>query len=100
LKPVIAGSSLVFSIILYFLVNLKRTAGQFFIFWLFLWQVSMTTYALFRCLAAITPSLDVATRFSGLLIQGIVVYAGYTLAFPNMRYYFRWLPWINPAYYG
>ncbi|KAJ9114521.1 hypothetical protein QFC20_001394 [Naganishia adeliensis] len=98
--PVIAGPSLVFSIILYFLVNLKREPGQFFIFWLFLWLVSMTTYALFRCLAAITPSLDVATRFSGLLIQAIVVYAGYTLAFPNMRYYFRWLPWINPAYYG
>lgn len=99
-QPVIAGSSLVFSIILYFLVNLKREPGQFFIFWLFLWIISMTTYALFRCLAAITPSLDVATRFSGLLIQAIVVYAGYTLAFPNMRYYFRWIPWINPAYYG
>ncbi|KAJ9102841.1 hypothetical protein QFC19_004569 [Naganishia cerealis] len=96
--PVIAGSSLVFSVILYFLVNLKRTAGQFFIFWLFLWLVSMTTYALFRCLAAITPSLDVATRFSGLLIQAIVVYAGYTLAFPNMRYYMRWIPWINPTF--
>jgi ABC-type multidrug transport system ATPase subunit/ABC-type multidrug transport system permease subunit len=100
LQPVIAGSSLVFSIILYFLVNLKREPGQFFIFWLFLWLVSMTTYALFRCLAAITPSLNIATRFSGLLIQAIVVYAGYTLAYPNMRYYFRWLPWINPAYYG
>ena len=69
----------VFNLVVYFMSNLARTASQFFIAVLFLWITTMTIYAFFRAIAALCGSLDIATRFTGVSIQILVVYTGYLI---------------------
>lgn len=51
----------------------------------------MAITAFFRALAAITPSLNVATPLSGIGIQTIIVYSGYLIPYTSMAYWLRWL---------
>lgn len=64
-----------FDIVIYFLTNLARTPGQFFINFFVLYLVTMCMFAFFRMLGALTSSLDIATRISGISIQALIVYA-------------------------
>ena len=74
--PIIFVQVSCFDLVVYFLTNLSRTPSQFFINFLVLYITTMTMYAFFRMVGALSSSLDVATRVSGLSIQVLVVYAG------------------------
>ena len=78
--PLVMVQVTIFDIIVYFMSNLSRTAGQFFISWLFLIFITLTMYAFFRCIGAWTSSLDVATRITGVAIQALVTYTGYLVS--------------------
>ncbi|KOS22897.1 Brefeldin A resistance protein [Escovopsis weberi] len=93
--PLVFVQVTIFNIIIYFMSHLSRTASQFFIADLILWLVTMVTYSFFRALAAFCPSLDTATRFSGVAIQILVVYTGYLIPVRSMRPWLSWLRWIN-----
>ena len=91
---------IIFDLIVYFMSDLSRTASQFFINVFFLWTVTMTIYAFFRALAAWCGSLDVATRFTGVSIQILVVYTGYLIPAGKQHPWFHWLSYINPIQYA
>lgn len=57
-------------------------------------------YSLFRCVGSWLPSLDVASRITGLIIQSVIVYNGYLIPPTKMKPWLSWLRWINPLYYG
>ncbi|PNY24380.1 Brefeldin A resistance protein [Tolypocladium capitatum] len=88
------------SLIIYFMANLARTPSQFFIATLILWLVTMTTYAFFRTIAALCRTIDVATRFTGISVQILVVYTGYLIPPSSMHPWFSWLRWINWLQYA
>ncbi|KAE8351305.1 ABC-2 type transporter-domain-containing protein [Aspergillus coremiiformis] len=90
----------VFSIILYFLSNLRREPSQFFIFFLFLICTVLTMSGMFRSLAALTRTVGQAMALAGILVLCIVVYTGFTLPQPYMHPWFSWIRWINPLYYS
>ena len=73
--PVVFIQVACFDIVIYFLTNLARTPGQFFINFFVLYLVTMCMFAFFRMLGALTSSLDIATRISGISIQALIVYA-------------------------
>ena len=98
--PLVFIQVFIFDIVVYFMANLSRTASQFFISLLFLWIVTMTTYALFRSIGALVGSLDVATRITGVALQALIVYTGYLIPPMKMHPWFSWLRWINPIQYG
>ncbi|KAG5926073.1 hypothetical protein E4U42_003685, partial [Claviceps africana] len=98
--PMVFVQVFLFNVIIYFMANLSRTASQFFICTLILWLVTMTTYAYFRALSAWCKSLDLATRFTGLSIQILIVYTGYIIPPDSMHPWFGWLRWINWIQYG
>ncbi len=98
--PLVLIQVFIFDIVVYFMANLSRTASQFFISLLFLWIVTMTTYALFRSIGALVGSLDIATRITGVVLQGLIVYTGYLIPPSKMKPWFSWLRWINPFQYG
>jgi len=50
----------------------------------------MSMYAFFRMLGALSASLDVAKKISGISIQALIVYAGYIIPRPSMH---PWLYW-------
>jgi ABC-type multidrug transport system permease subunit len=77
--PLVFIQVVIFNLIIYFMAGLGRTPSQFFISILFLWIVTMTMYAFFRGIAAVSKSLDSATRVTGIAIQALVVYTGYLI---------------------
>src|SRR5579859_7660617 len=97
--PLILLQTAIFSLIVYFLGQLTRTAGQFFIYFLF---VFMSVYAMTQCyrmFAAWLQTFDDALRFAGLAILIMFFYVGYII--PKVRLiadapWFGWLYCISP----
>ncbi|KAI9570995.1 ABC-2 type transporter-domain-containing protein [Boletus coccyginus] len=91
---------LLYCIVLYFLVGLQRTAGQFFIFFLFVLVTALLGKALFRCLAAAFKSEAPAQAFGGILLLAVSLYTGYVIPQPSMIGALRWITYINPVRYS
>ncbi|KAG6297573.1 hypothetical protein E4U09_001297 [Claviceps aff. purpurea] len=98
--PMVFVQVFLFNVVIYFMANLSRTASQFFICTLILWMVTMVTYAFFRTISAWCKTLDLATRFTGISVQILVVYTGYLIPPSSMHPWFSWLRWINWIQYG
>ncbi|KAF8126758.1 ABC-2 type transporter-domain-containing protein [Boletus edulis] len=98
--PITFITLLLYSIVLYFLVGLQRTAGQFFIFFLFVFVTSLLGKALFRSLAAAFKSEAPAQAFAGILILVVSLYTGYIIPQPSMIGALRWITYINPIRYS
>ncbi|KAF5379148.1 hypothetical protein D9615_006042 [Tricholomella constricta] len=98
--PITFATSIVFGIILYFMVGLQRSAGQFFIFYLFLFTMSITMKAWFRAIAAAFKSEASATTVAGISILALSIYTGYSIPKPSMIGAMRWITYINPLRYG
>lgn len=98
--PIAFFTLLIFSIILYFVVGLQQSAGQFFIFLLFVYTMTITMRSWFRALASAFKSPAPAQTVSGLAILVLVLYTGYTIPQPSMIGALRWITYINPLRYG
>ncbi|KAI9673041.1 MAG: hypothetical protein M1817_003205 [Caeruleum heppii] len=98
--PLVAIQVTLFSIFVYFMSNLQRTASQFFIAWLILFVLTLSMYSFFRAIGALSGSLDNATRVTGVAIQALIVYTGYLIPPSKMKPWFKWLIWLNPVQYG
>ncbi|KAJ7476163.1 pleiotropic drug resistance ABC transporter [Mycena latifolia] len=98
--PITFATTLVFAILLYFIVGLQRTASQFFIFYLFLFTMAVTMKAFFRAIAAAFKSPAAAQSVAGLVLLMLVIYTGYTIPKPSMIGALRWITYINPLRYG
>ena len=98
--PLVFIQVLIFDIVVYFMAGLARTASQFFISFIFLFIMTMSMYSFFRALGSLTKSLDIASRFTGISIQVLIVYTGYLIPPSKMHPWFKWLIWINPVQYG
>ncbi|KAH9484099.1 Brefeldin A resistance protein [Psilocybe cubensis] len=98
--PISLVTSVVFSIILYFMVGLQRTASQFFIFLLFLFTMTIAMKGWFRGIAAAFPSEAAAQSFAGISVLALSIYTGYTIPKPTMIGALRWITYINPLKYG
>ncbi|GIK06980.1 hypothetical protein Aspvir_002633 [Aspergillus viridinutans] len=98
--PLVFIQVTLFELIVYFMANLSRTPSQFFIQFLFIFSLTMTMYSFFRALGAVSASLDVATRLTGVAIQALIVYTGYLIPPWKMHPWLKWLIWINPVQYA
>ncbi|KAF9479336.1 pleiotropic drug resistance ABC transporter [Pholiota conissans] len=98
--PITFLTTTVFSIILYFMVGLQKSASQFFIFFLFLFVMSLTMKGWFRAIAAAFPSEAAAQSFAGIATLALSIYTGYSIPKPTMIGALRWITYINPLKYG
>lgn len=98
--PIKFARCAVFSIILYFMANLRREPSQFFIYFLFLFTTIVTMSGVFRSLASMTKTIGQAMALAGVMIICMVVYAGFTLPQPYMHPWFSWIRWLNPIFYS
>ncbi|KAI0767296.1 pleiotropic drug resistance ABC transporter [Fomes fomentarius] len=98
--PITLITQIVFGILVYFLVGLQQSAGQFFVFLLFAFAMTVTMKAWFRALAAAFKSPAPATAVAGLSTLILVLYTGYSLPQPYMIGALKWITWINPLRYG
>ncbi|KAF8156049.1 pleiotropic drug resistance ABC transporter [Crassisporium funariophilum] len=98
--PITFVTSIVFGVILYFMVGLQNTASQFFTFFLFLFVMSITMKAWFRGIAAAFASEATAQSFGGISVLALAIYTGFTIPKPSMIGALRWITYINPLKYG
>jgi ABC-type multidrug transport system ATPase subunit/ABC-type multidrug transport system permease subunit len=56
--------------------------------------------AFFRMWAAVSPTFDAASGFSGILLLALILYSGYMIPYQSMHPWFIWIFWINPLAYA
>lgn len=98
--PVSILVNFAFIIVLYFLSNLSREAGKFFIFFLFTILLSNTINSLFKTVAALNKTIAGANMVSGIFLLALLMYASYMIQRPSMHPWFKWISYINPLLYG
>lgn len=92
--PLIFLQTTVFSLIVYFLGQLSRTAGQFFIYFLFVYLSVYAMTQLYRMFAAWLRTFNDALRFSGLAILIMFFYTGYIVSKIALIDHSPWFGWL------
>ncbi|KAH3677574.1 hypothetical protein WICPIJ_008954, partial [Wickerhamomyces pijperi] len=93
-------SILFFYIPYYFLSNLNRQAGKFFLNLLFLIVSTQAIGSLFEMIASVSASFPGANAVAGVCVLILVVYNGYMVQLREMHPWFKWLSYINPVRYA
>ncbi|CCF57077.1 hypothetical protein KAFR_0C00820 [Kazachstania africana CBS 2517] len=89
-----------FLIILYFLSGLRRSAGAFFIVYLFLTLCSEAITGLFEMVAAACDTMAQANSIAGILMMSISMYSTYMIQLPSMHPWFKWISYVLPIRYA
>lgn len=90
-----ASQILVFSVIVYFMANLYRSAGAFFTFYLMILSGNIAMTLFFRILGCISPDFDYAIKFAVIIITFFVTTSGYLIQYQSEKVWLRWIYWIN-----
>lgn len=101
--PVLAVQAILFTVILYFMSNLDADPGKFFITLLFVYISTICITALYRMFAALSPTIDDAVRFSGIALNLLIIFVGYTIPKRTLTsdvIWFGWLFYVNPVAYS
>jgi len=110
--PITLITLTIYSIVLYFVVGLQESAGQFLcetfihpwfaptdpfrsVFYLFIITVSLVMKAYFRTIASIFSQPAPAQAVAGITLLVLVLYTGYQIPVPQMIGALRWLIYIN-----
>ncbi|KAJ9255969.1 putative ABC transporter [Paecilomyces variotii] len=89
-----------FNLTLYFLTDLRREPGAFFIFYLFSIVTTFAMSMIFRTIAASSRTLAQALAPAAILILGLVIYTGFTIPTRNMLGWSRWMNYLDPISYA
>ncbi|KAG9089211.1 hypothetical protein FS749_001533 [Ceratobasidium sp. UAMH 11750] len=98
--PLTSIRILLFSIIIYFMCGLERSAGGFFTFYLFTYLTFLVMTAFFRLIGIVCKGYDTAARLAAVIITLMVLYAGYMIPVYSMKRWLFWIWYMNPLNYG
>lgn len=98
--PVKFVTAVAFNVVLYFLAELRREPGPFFLYFLITYTSTFVMSAVFRTMAAATKTVSQAMTLSGVLVLALVIYTGFAITVPDMHPWFSWIRWINPVFYA
>ena len=93
-------TTIVFDLTIYFMTNLRRTPGHFFVFFLFTFVVTLTMSMFFRSIASLSRTLSQAMAPAAIFILALVIYTGFAIPTRNMHPWFRWLNYLDPVAYA
>ena len=89
-----------FNIPLYFLANLRRSTGAFFIFYMFAFASLLAGSMLFRTIGAVSRTLTASIAPGAAFILMLVIYTGFVLPIPTMQPWLQWLRYMDPIGYA
>ena len=92
-----------FVLVMYFLPGLDVDVSKFWIFFLFVYTMTIVLTALYRMFAAISPTIDDAIRFAGTALNILFIYVGYLIPKQQLlgdKIWFGWIYHVNPLAYG
>lgn len=93
-------TTILFDLTIYFMTNLRRTPGHFFVFLLFTFVCTLTMSMFFRSIAATSRSLSQAMAPAAIFILGLVIYTGFAIPTKQMHPWFRWINYLDPVGYA
>ncbi|KAM0756076.1 hypothetical protein T439DRAFT_341482 [Meredithblackwellia eburnea MCA 4105] len=93
-------TSISFNLTLYFMTNLRREVGPFFVFLLFSFVSTLAMSSIFRSIAACSRTLQQALAPAAVFILGLVIYTGFALPVTSMHGWSRWINYIDPIGYA
>ncbi|GKT60665.1 ABC-2 type transporter [Colletotrichum tofieldiae] len=93
-------NSILTSLIIYFMANLRREPGPFFFFYFISIIMTMTMSMMFRLLGSLTKNIAQALAPSSIAVLVIALYTGFAIKIQYMQNWLGWLRWINPVHYG
>lgn len=88
--------SVVFSLVVYWISGLTRTASNFFIYLLVTWSSSNCLAGLFRMIGYSGSTMVMANSVAMLILLLMVVTNGFSIVRPAIPGYMIWLYWLNP----
>ncbi|EPX71486.1 brefeldin A resistance protein [Schizosaccharomyces octosporus yFS286] len=89
-----------FDIILYFLTGLRVNAGAFFTFFLFTVLITYCMASIFRFIALLSTTAEIAAFIGGLAAIYFIAFCGSVMPIFYIGWWFRWLSYANPIQYG
>ncbi|WBW71213.1 ABC transmembrane transporter Pdr1 [Schizosaccharomyces osmophilus] len=89
-----------FDIIVYFLVGFRVNAGAFFTFFLFTILITYCMASIFRFVALLSQSAEIAAFIGGLAAIYFISFCGSVMPISYIGWWFRWLSYANPIQYG
>jgi ABC-type multidrug transport system ATPase subunit/ABC-type multidrug transport system permease subunit len=89
--PPSTAESILFSLVLYWISGLTRTASNFFIYWLVVWSASNCLAGMFRLIAYFTPSMVVGNATAGIITLLLTI----TNASLQQNYFKKCPPGVN-----
>ncbi|KLJ06286.1 ATPase [Blastomyces silverae] len=92
--------SIAVNLVLYFVANLRRTPGNFFVYLLFSFTTTLTMSNIFRFIASISRTIAQASSPTSLIVLGMIIYTGFTVPVRDMVVWFRWINYLNPIAYA
>ncbi|KAA8495125.1 ABC transporter G family member 14 [Porphyridium purpureum] len=95
-----ALKTIVFSVCSYWLANLNRSAGRFFLFVLICFLAAMTVDSMVRLFSVVFASQISATGAAGLFNLIFLLFSGYLIPQPQIGGWFVWLFWLSPLQYA
>lgn len=93
-------STLFFNIPVYFMSDLRREAGSFFIFLLFGFTCTLTMSSIFRTIGQTSRTMAQALTPAALFVLILVIYTGFVLPTTAMQGWLRWINYLNPIAYA
>lgn len=90
----------VFNFPLYFLSNLRRTAGAFFTYYLFGFMSLLNGSMIYRSMGAMSRTLAGSQPPGAVFVMLLTIYSGFVVPFRDMRPWLQWFSYINPVYYA
>ncbi|CAI8499165.1 unnamed protein product [Pichia kudriavzevii] len=98
--PIRLIAIVLFSIIMYFLSNMKREPGPFFQFLLMINLVVLAVSSLFTLISSFMPTLAAAMAICGVVTLGLALYSSYMIQLNSMYWWFKWFAYTNPILYA
>lgn len=98
--PVKILTCLAFNLTLYFIVNLRREAGNFFYYLLMMFTSTLFMSHLFRTLAGFTNSVPEAMVPANVCLLVLVIFTGFVIPTTRMHGWCRWLNYLDPLAYA
>lgn len=93
-------SYILFGLIVYFLSNLNRTAGQFFFYLLVMTFTAFSLGSFFNMISSFTKDASTANALGGVGMLILSLYTGYVISLPDMHKWFWWISFLNPLRYA
>ncbi|TQN73727.1 ZEB2-regulated ABC transporter 1, partial [Colletotrichum shisoi] len=93
-------NSVITTLIMYFMANLRREPGPFFFFYLIVIIMTLVMSMMFRLLGSLTKTIAQALAPASVVILIIALYTGFAIKVQYMQNWLGWLRWANPAFYG